>query len=515
MKTLADMWERNARFDPDHTGLVFEDTRRSHRELLLRGRKLASALHKLGVRRQDRVGMLAMNNAEWFDYYAACHTAGFVAGTINFRLAPPEIEWILKDGAHKALIFEAQYTDAVDAIRGQLPETEHYICISPPPATTPTWAKSYDEVFASGDEAGAPFRPSPQDIAELIYTSGTTGRPKGVARPHSAEVAMARSLSGGVGMTPTGRILLMMPMFHIGALSESLGQLVAGGTVVLQRAFVPAEVLAAIEREKITMTHMAPTMVQQVLDLPEIKTRDLSSLQILCYAAAPMPVSVLRKGIELLGPIFMDQYGSTEMGPGTVLHLHRHVLDGPEAKVKRLASVGQPFPDVELRVLDEQDRDCPPNVTGELCARGDGVMAYYWNNSNATKEAMFDGWHRSGDMGYLDEQGFLYLVDRKKDMIISGGENIYCREVEEALMEHGGLVDVAVIGVPDEKWGESVKAIAIRKPGATVSEDELIAFCTTRIARYKRPKSVDFVAELPRLPSGKIRKNVLREQYRA
>jgi acyl-CoA synthetase (AMP-forming)/AMP-acid ligase II len=510
MKTLADMWERNARLDPDHPGLVFEAVRRSHRELLSRGRRLSSALHRLGVRRQDRVGMLSMNNPEWFDYYAACHLAGFVAGTINFRLAPPEIAWILKDGAHKALIFEEQYTEAVAAIRDQLTATEHFICIG----NAPAWARAYDEVFASGDEAGAPSRPSPDDISELIYTSGTTGRPKGVARPHSAEVTMARSLSSAVGMTPTGRILLMMPMFHIGALSESLGQLMAGGTVVLQRAFVPGEVLAAIEREKITMTHMAPTMVQQVLDLPEIRTRDLSSLQIICYAAAPMPVSVLRKGIELLGPIFMDQYGSTEMGPGTILHLHRHVLDGPEAEVKRLASVGQAFPDVELRVLDDRDQECPPNVTGELCARGAAVMAYYWNNSNATQEAMVDGWYRSGDMGYLDEQGFLYLVDRKKDMVISGGENIYCREVEEALMEHGGLVDVAVIGVPDEKWGESVRAIVIRKPGVTVTESELIDFCGTRIARYKRPKSVVFVDDLPRLPSGKVRKNVLREQYR-
>jgi acyl-CoA synthetase (AMP-forming)/AMP-acid ligase II len=511
MQTLADMWRRNARLNRDQPALVYEGATTTHHELVRRGLKLAAALHALGVRHQDRVAMLAMNGPHWFEYYAACHLSGFIAATINFRLAAPEIEWIVKDGGSRVLIFEAQYTEAVGAIRAALTGVEHFICIGP----APPWAQSYDELLDAGSEEGAPSRPMPADIAHLIYTSGTTGRPKGVARPHSAEVVIGRGISGVMAMPPDVRMLLMMPMFHIGALAEALGALYVGGAVVLQRAFAPLDVLRTMQEQRVTMTHMAPVMVQQVLDHPDIGRYDLSSLKLLCYAAAPMPVTLLRKGIGMLGPIFMDQYGGTEMGPGTALAMHRHVLEGAEDEVRRLNSVGQAFPETEFRVLDGNDRDCPPNVPGEICARGPSVMAYYWNNSNATQDAFIDGWYRSGDIGYLDEQGFLFLVDRKKDMIISGGENIYCREVEEALMEHGSLVDVAVIGVPDEKWGEAVKAIAICKPGAQVDEAALIAFCATRIARYKRPKSVVFVDELPRLPSGKVRKNVLREQYGA
>jgi acyl-CoA synthetase (AMP-forming)/AMP-acid ligase II len=513
MRTLGDLWHRNVRLNPDQPALFYEDQLWTHGQIARRGRRLASALYGLGVRKQDRVALLSMNRPEWYEYYAACHMAGFIAATVNFRLAAPEILWIVKDGGAKVLIFEEQYAAAVDSIRSQLPSVEHYVCLG----TAPEWARSYDEVFATGDDTqGAPTRPDPLDIAHLIYTSGTTGRPKGVARSHAAELAVGRGLANVMAMPADVRMLLMMPLFHIGALAESLAAFSTGGAVVLQRAFAPVEVLKAIEREKVTMVHLAPTMVQQVLDHPEIGEHDLSSLEVVCYSAAPMPATVLRRGIELLGNIFMNQYGGTESGLGTVLHLHRHVLKGPESEVRRLPSVGQPFPDVEVRILDAEDRDCAVGVAGEICVRSPALMSYYWNNSIATAEALTDGWLRTGDMGYLDDQEFLFLVDRKKDMIISGGENIYCREVEEALMEHGSLVDVAVIGVPDERWGEAVKAIAVRKPdAASVTEAELVEFAGTRIARYKRPKSIVFVDELPRLPSGKISKVRLRELYRS
>jgi acyl-CoA synthetase (AMP-forming)/AMP-acid ligase II len=300
----------------------------------------------------------------------------------------------------------------------------------------------------------------------------------------------------------------------VGALSEASAMLYAGGTVVLQRKFEPLGVLQAIERERITHVHMAPTMVQALLDEPSIDSHDTSSLRIFNYAAAPMPVSLLKRAIERFGPIFMDIYGSTE-APGTILFPHQHVLDGDPEQVKRLGSVGQSNAITDLRIVDTDGKPCPPGTAGEILVRSEATMVGYWNDSTATLQALRDGWFHTGDIGYLDEQDYLFLVDRKKDMIISGGENIYCREVEEALMEHGGLQEVAVIGIPDVYWGEAVHAVAVAKPGISVTEADLIAFVGTRIARYKRPKSVEFVAELPRLPSGKVMKHVLRDRYKS
>jgi acyl-CoA synthetase (AMP-forming)/AMP-acid ligase II len=288
----------------------------------------------------------------------------------------------------------------------------------------------------------------------------------------------------------------------------------AGGTTYIHRKFEPLDVLAAISNDRITMMHMAPTLIQTIMDHPDLDRYDLSSLRVVNYAAAPMPVSLLRRCVAKFGKIFLNSYGATESG-GTVLYPHQHYLDGTAEQMARLTSLGQPFPNAKVRVVDDNGIDCPPGVAGEILLQSPNTMEGYWNNHVATLEVLRDGWYYTGDVGALDKDGFLFLIDRKKDMIISGGENIYCREVEEALMEHGGIAEVAVIGVPDPYWGENVKAVAIRKPGAAVTEAELIAFCATRIASYKKPKSVDFVDELPRLPTGKVRKNILREQYRS
>ena len=293
-----------------------------------------------------------------------------------------------------------------------------------------------------------------------------------------------------------------------------LAQLWHAGCVVLHRKFDPQEVLRTIERERIVTVHMAPTIVQQVLELPDIAEYDLSSLETILYAAAPMPVAVLRRGVELLGPIFVNSWGMTETS-GTVLPRHLHKLDGSEEERRRLGSIGQAMAYCDIRIVDEQGEDCPDGTPGEIWIRSPANLAYYWNNSVATLEALRDGWLCTGDMAWRDSQGFLFLVDRKKDMIISGGENIYCQEVEQALMHHPLVRDAAVIGVPHDKWGETVKAVVVLAPGVDLSADDLIAFTTTRIARYKRPTSVEFVLELPRLPSGKVSKLALREQYRS
>jgi acyl-CoA synthetase (AMP-forming)/AMP-acid ligase II len=510
MTVFGNFVARHARRWPDRPALVFEGETFSYGQLFTRAAQFNAALRRRGLQRLDRVGMLAMNRTEWADVIWGCALSDVMLATINYRLAGPEVLFVLNDCAPRILIFEDRYAELIEAIRPQIPSVETFVCLG----ACPAWAVAYDAFLAEGADPVPPPLPAEDDYAMLIYTSGTTGRPKGVIKSQAACFAMYRSNAFNLGMRPTDRILLTMPMFHVGALSEACGMFLVGGTVVLHAQFDPKDALASLEQDRITHVHMAPTMVQALLDRLEIDQRDLSSLRVFNYAAAPMPVTLLRRAIERFGKIFVDIYGQTECG-GTILHAHQHVLEGAPDQVRRLGSVGQSTPNTELRVVDEAGRNCPAGVPGEILLKSDNMMSGYWNNSLATIETMRDGWVRSGDIGYLDENEYLFLVDRKKDMIISGGENIYCREVEEALLLHGGLEDVAVIGLPDPYWGEAVHAVAIRKPGSNVGAEELIAFCETQIARYKRPRSIEFVTDLPRLPSGKVTKHVLRARYQA
>lgn len=507
MKTLKHMWLAAAAANPRQTAIADERVERDYAQLLNRAARLADALGRAGVRPGDRVAMLAMNRAEWIEFYAACNIAGYIATTVNFRLAAPEVRAILADCEASVLIHEAQYAAMIDAIAPDLVTPPLRLCLSDESGGE----DSYEPFLQSGDPAAlltAAIRP--EDYAHLIYTSGTTGRPKGVLRTHGAEVSNGRSLALALEMRSDRALLLMMPLFHIGALAELHGQVMAHGTVVLQRKYVPADTARLIAARRIGATHMAPTMVQALLDEPGIADHDLSSLHTLCYAAAPMPVPLLKRGMALLGPIFIDCYGSTEMGATTVLAKPAHVLEGPDEQVARLGSVGQMLPQGEMRIVDEEGRPCPPGGVGEIMVRSDANFAAYWNNHAETLRVVRDGWFATGDMGYVDAEGYLFLVDRKKDMIVSGGENIYCREVEEALITHPAVSDVAVIGVPDEYWGEAVKAVVVPMPGARPTLDDLVAHCAQLIARYKRPRHVELVEQLPRLPSGKVSKVALR-----
>ena len=507
--TLGDILRNNAYKFPDELAWVIGGDRVSFRQHHDRAQQLASAIYNLGIRRQDRISVLSQNTRPFMEIYNAGELAGFIVTTVNFRLAPPEMAYILTDSTPSVLFFEARYTQTVDQLRHGQPHIEAYVCFG---GEVPDWALSYEEFLASGDPAGAPSRPVPDDIMHLIYTSGTTGRPKGVMRTHRAEINVAQLMATELGVIVSDRMQLMMPVFHVGSRFLQLGAHLRGATVVFHYDFKPEEVVATIERERITMTHLAPTMVQAVLSVPGVEKADLSSLHTLCYSAAPMPAPVLRRGLELLGPVFLQLYGMTE-GGGTTLHKRQHKPDGTAQDLKRLTSIGQAAPNVDIRIADDEGNELPVNQPGEILTRTATHMAGYWNNSAATLAALRDGWYRTGDLGYLDEEGFLYLVDRKKDMIISGGENIYSREVEEALASHAAVRDTAVIGVKDEYWGETVRAIVVTS--APVSELELIEHCKTQIASYKKPKSIIFVDELPRLPSGKINKTVLRQTHGA
>ncbi|MCO5070811.1 MAG: long-chain fatty acid--CoA ligase [Rhizobiaceae bacterium] len=512
--TLADMLDANAWKYPDETAFVWRDRRVTHAQHHMRSSRLANALQRLGLRRQDRVAILSQNRLEFQEVYSACELSGFICATVNWRLAVPEMVHIVNDSAPRVLIFEREYAAHVNAMRPQLDSVDHFVCLDGPDTSDVAGMLVYEELLAGGDVSGTTFRPRPDDVAFLIYTSGTTGRPKGVMLTQGGQVAAAEILGSDQRNSPADRLLIMMPLFHIGAKIIQLAQHWRAGMVVVQKGFDARAILSCIEDERITVTHMAPTMIQTLLEHPEISQTDLSSLRMIVYAAAPMPIPVLKKGLKLLGPVFQQQFGQTE-GIGTTLLAHQHRPDGTDRDREILGSVGQVSPRVSIRIVDDNDCDLPVGEVGEILLTSPGAMKGYWNNSVATIETLRDGWVHTGDMGRLDREGYLYLADRKKDMIISGGENVYSREVEEAVVTHESVSEVAVIGVPDEKWGEAVMAVVVLRDGAVANADDIIGHCRNLIASYKKPRHVVFAEEIDKLPSGKIDKVRLRRLYGA
>ena len=511
MRTVGELLERNAKFYPNKEALVCEGRRLTYRQLVERTKRLADGLHRLGLARQDRVAILAMNCPEYIELLCAGDWAGYIVATVNFRLAAPEIEWMLGDSTPRILVFEAQYADVVEGLRGKLPGIEAYVCIG---GATPDWAQSFEAVAQSGSPDGPPFRSEPEDYGALVYTSGTTGRPKGALHSQWRWVAIAEGGAYASEFTSDTRALLTTPAFHVGVIGYALQVFWHAGTMVLHRGFDAAKVLEAIESERITFTFVVAAMLQALLDAPGIDRADLSSMRNIVTAAAPVPVPLLKRAIARLGPIFSVQYGATETA-GTVMFAHEVRPDGDERDIRRIASVGHPAPRTKIRVVDDAGADCPAGVPGEVWTLTDQRIDGYWNNTAATLDALRDGWYHTGDIGVLDEDGYLYLVDRKKDMIISGGENIYSREVEDAVQAYPGVIEAAVIGVPDAKWGEVAKAYVVCAAGVDATEAAVIAHCKRLIASYKCPKQVEVVPALPRVASGKVNKVALRELARA
>jgi len=509
--TLGDLIARNGRFLRD--GIAFDDggRRLTHGAFFDRVRRLAAALEQRGCAHQDRVAMLAMNSIEYFEFYGACELGGFMATTVNYRLAVPEIQEVVLSAAPAAFIFEAQYAVAAARLRECLPGVRSWICLG---GRAPEWAEDYEVVLAGAPQDGPRCQADEDDIAHLIFTSGTTGKPKGCMLAHRGSVNKAQMHAADMGISPADRVLLVMPYFHVGAKGIQGAAAWRGATVMVQRSFDPARVLDAIERDKVTILHLAPTMVQALLEQPGIEQRNLSSVRVVCYSAAPMPINVLRKGLTLMGDVFHQVYGQTE-GAVSVLLRSQHRPEGNERERRRLESVGQPLIATEVRLLGEDGHDVEAGDAGEIVYRGGVMFRGYWNDMPATLETLRDGWVHSGDIGRFDEDGFLYIVDRKKDMVISGGENIYSREVEQALVRHPAVLEAAVIGAPHPQWGEAVRAVVVLRPDAHASEEELISHCRTLIASYKKPRSVVFARDLPKMNNGKVDKNQIRALHGA
>jgi acyl-CoA synthetase (AMP-forming)/AMP-acid ligase II len=507
MITIGDLYRRNARHNPHGIAVIHGETRITHADMLARVDAASRRLAAMTLHHQDRFAILSKNSLEYLALYGAAESTGFVAVAINFRLAADEIAYIVNDSAPKVLFFEEEFAPVVDQFRAKIAADIRLVCIGKPPA----WAVAYESLqLASAD---AVPKPEITDLAYLIYTSGTSGRPKGAMLDQRGQLEFGRVVAEELALTEADISFIVMPLYHVGAKCNQLAALYRGCTLAMMRDYDARKVAETLARDRATVAHLAPLMVNDLITLADEETFDHSRLRLVQYASGPMPVAQLRKAVALYGPIFMQLYGMTEAGTITCLYPHQHALDGPEHVVRRLASAGVPPPSAAIRIVNDEGHECAAGVAGEVVAHTPSLLRGYWNNSVATADALDRGWLKTGDVGWRDEEGFLFIVDRKKDVIISGGENIYPREVEEALHFHPEVEDVAVIGVPDDTWGEAVKAFAVTVPNRTVSEDDLIAFCKTRIASYKKPKSIEFVERLPRLANHKIDKKTLREPY--
>ena len=508
---IGDVIERNARCYRNHPALEFEGRTLTHGEFARRVGQLVNALVSADIHKGERLAVLSRNCPEYLEVYGAAGLGGHIAVGLNYRLSAKEQGDILADAHPAILFFEAEYTTRVDELRRSLPSNTRLVCFD---GSAPSWASEYESLLCTASAAPLASRASEEDTFLLIYTSGTTGVPKGVMLGNEGQLEQARVQALAHAATQRDRMLIVMPFYHIGGPTELLTFLVAGATIVLHRQFAAAEVLKSIEEHRVTCAHLAPTMIGMLLEHQEAAPRDVSSLHTICYASAPMSVALSLRARQVFGPNFMQIYGMTEAGLGSCLLKHQHLPEGTDVERGRLASAGQPYLGTDLRIVSDDGSDCAVGEIGEVCMRSKSVMQGYWRKPEATAEALQGGYLHTGDMGYLDEDGFLFIVDRKKDMIISGGENIYSREVEEALLLHSAVSEAAVIGIPDSKWGEAVLAVIVLRAGVQIDQTALDAHCRERIAGYKRPRHYQFLPEMPRVPStSKIDKRALRSPH--
>lgn len=507
MQTLKEMINGNAQKYPDKIAFIFENKSYTFKEVNQRINRLINALADLGVGKGDRVGILACNCSQCFEVFGLAK-AGRVCVPLNYRSVGRELAYLINNSEINTLILENEFVDVVSSIRHELDGVRNFICLDAALENM----MGYEQLISRFPPNEPTDEVEADDPCVLFYSSGTTGRPKGAIHTHKSLIAETRVPYRALGSNDIA--LCVMPFFHVGGSAAHMFPAFAyGATIVIHKKFDETLVLEAIEKEKVTYVFLVPAMIIRLLEHPNLSQYDLSSLRTIAYTGAPMPIEALKRGIGCFGQVFIQMLGQTETLNLTVLKKEDHKLEGSPKETKRLESTGKPFREGEIRIVDEQGHDVPIGVPGEIIARSDRMMKGYWKLPKETRETIRDGWLHTGDVGKMDEDGYIYLVDRKKDMIISGGENIYSREVEEVLYMHPAVLEAAVVGVPDEKWGESVKAVVVLKQGAAASEEEIIDFCKGYLASYKKPKSVEFWDNLPKTGSGKIKKNEIREGY--
>lgn len=509
IKTFGDVARVHASVRPDAVALKFEGRTTTYKMLDTHTNRVAHALRDAGVSKDGRIGYLAKNMDYYFEILMGGAKMGAVTLPIGWRLAAAEIAYLLENGEVSILFVGKEFGDlARQAIEIAGLQVRVIELESESPSGYAAWRDSQN-----GDDPDIAI--SSSDTALQLYTSGTTGRPKGVMLTNSNLLeTWIRAGQRGVDCFRWAEddvCLVAMPLAHIGGTGWGVVGLLNGAGLVILREFDPPTVLGMIEPERITKLFMVPAALNFMIQMPGARDIDYSRLKVIFYGASPIPIDLLRQCMGVFGCNFCQQYGMTE-ACGTIVYLPPEDHD-PNGN-RRMKSAGRPMPGIEIKIIDGEGNTLPTETVGEVATRSTSNMAGYWKNAAATSEALdSDGWLRTGDAGYLDEDGYLYIHDRVKDMIISGAENIYPAEVESAIFGHPSVSDVAVIGVPDDRWGEAVKAVVVLKPGAEASEAAIIAYARERIAAFKAPKSVDFVTSMPRSASGKVLKRALREPY--
>jgi acyl-CoA synthetase (AMP-forming)/AMP-acid ligase II len=489
---------------PDRTALIYENKRFTFLELDRRSNQMANALLRFGLQKGDRVAALLFNSPELVEVFLGAAKVGGVFTPINFRLAAEEVIYLVNHSDARVFVFGEEFFSLVGDILPRLSKVEKFISVGG--AAFPG-VIGYEPLL-EGSRAEEPgITVSEEDECQMLYTSGTTGRPKGAVLTHGnvlwnlVSTLLAREDKEGEIALVTG------PLYHAAALNNHfLIRLALAGTSVLMKHFDPRIFMETIQKEKVNVISGAPAMFHLLLNLPDVEKYDTRSIIRCTLGSSTLPDETKRKLLKLFpnaGGVY-DVYGATEVSPTLT------VLKAADS-FRKTACVGPAVPFLEVRIVDSQDREVPRGETGEIICRGPNVMKGYYKDPEGTAEALKEGWLHTGDIGRMDEEGFVYIVDRKKDMIISGGENIYPREIEELLYHHPKIREAAVVGIPDPLWGESVKAFVVLKPGMSMAEEEVIEYCKAHLASYKKPKQVQFVDSLPRNPSGKVLKTLLRE----
>lgn len=478
--------------------------------------RLARAFVEAGLQVGDRIAILSKNSIEYILLYLAAARAGVVSVPLNYRLAPSAWGYILNNAGASVLFASAEFSGAVHPLRAELHSVQRFVQVGDSSAggRSPGW-EAYQDWVDAHPAAPLEREVSPEDDVFQLYTSGTTGHPKGAVLTHRNVATHLAQIGLAHRIQPQERLLVVAPVFHVAAANAGVFPMIfAGGSLYIQADFKPAEVVRALSEERIGMTVLVPAMIQACLTaVPDAAERRYDALRLIHYGGSPIAEATLRRALEVFQCDFSQGYGMTE-ATGGITYLtagdHRRALaENPGL----LLSAGRPLPGTEIRIVDLDDRPLPNGQIGEIVVRGPQVMKEYWNQPQATAETLRGGWLHTGDAGLLDDEGYLYIHDRLKDMIVSGGENVYPRMVEEVLYRHPAVADAAVIGVPDPKWGETVMAILVLREGMPATEDEIIAFCKNHLGGFQCPRSVTFVESLPRTPSGKVLKRVLREPF--
>ncbi len=526
---FADIMYRNSLLYPEKEAFVCGPDRVTFAHFNARANRLVHALRALGLAKGETIGVVSWNCVEVLDAYGAAMKGGFIVAPMNTRLREDELTHVVDDSAARVLVVGVGCEEVVERIRPRLKHVEHYVSCAPDVADmTP-----YGDLVAGHADTEPDGDIDEDDPFLIIYTSGTTGSPKGALYSHRRKMEDAKLWALNLTAEPRDRAMLVQPLFHIaGTIILAFMYVGATHVILANRSFDAETTARALESEKITFLQIVPTQLVSILDTAETMRPDLSALTRILYAASPMPVDLLRRGLEKFGPIFVQSYGQSEAGPNITSfpRAEHDVLDLPPERQEVLRSAGRPCVGVQVRIVDEERREVPLGETGEITVRSKSLMVGYWRQPEATAEAIVDGWLHTGDMGRFDSEGYLYLVDRKKDMIVTGGENVYPYEVEQILCRHPAVREAAVIGLPDAYWVEKVHAVVVLEavaaglptpPGeaedaaaadAALAE-ELRLFCRQHLAGYKVPKTVEFIDTLPRTATGKVLRRELRARH--